>query len=69
MSTEVGISATDHRVALRRAAAAAPAVEIRVGVKVTGWVTTENGAPRAACLTVDEGNPVRGEIVVDALAR
>ena len=55
--------------ALRRAAAAEPAVEIRTGVRVTGLLTSEGGAPRAAGVAVDEGDPVRGDVVVDALGR
>ncbi len=55
--------------ALRRAAAAEPAVEIRAGVRVTGLLTNENEAPRAAGVAVDEGGPVRGDLVVDALGR
>ena len=55
--------------ALRRAAAAEPAVQIRAGVRVAGLLTTENGAPRAAGVVVDQGDLVRGDIVVDALGR
>ena len=55
--------------ALRRAAAAEPAIEIRSGVQVTGLLTSGNGAQRAAGVAVDEGDPVRGDIVVDALGR
>ena len=55
--------------ALRRAAAAESAVEIRAGVRVAGLLTTENGAPRAAGVFVDQGDPVRGDVVVDALGR
>jgi 2-polyprenyl-6-methoxyphenol hydroxylase-like FAD-dependent oxidoreductase len=55
--------------ALRRAAMAEPAVEIRAGVQVTGLLTSENGAPRAHGVAVDEGDPVRGDLVVDALGR
>ena len=55
--------------ALRRAAAAEPAVEIRPGVRVAGLLTTENEAPRAAGVVVDQGDPVRGDVVVDALGR
>ena len=55
--------------AIRRAAAAEPAVEIRGGVRVEGLLTTDNGAPRAAGVATDEGNPVRGDVVVDALGR
>ena len=55
--------------ALRRAAAAEPAVEIRAGVRVTGLLTSENGMPRATGVAVDGGESVRGDIVVDALGR
>jgi 2-polyprenyl-6-methoxyphenol hydroxylase-like FAD-dependent oxidoreductase len=55
--------------ALRRAAAAEAAVEIRSGVRVTGLVTSEAGAPRAAGVAVDEGDAVRGDVVVDGLGR
>ncbi|MEN3280722.1 MAG: hypothetical protein V7607_1862 [Solirubrobacteraceae bacterium] len=55
--------------ALRRAAAAEPAVEIRAGVQVTGLLTGDSGAPRARGVTVDDGDPVRGDVVVDALGR
>ena len=55
--------------ALRRAAAADPAVEIRAGVRVTGLVAQENGARRAAGVAVDGSDPVRGDVVVDALGR
>jgi len=55
--------------ALRRAAAAEPTVEIRAGVRVTGLLTSESGAPRAAGVAVDEGDPVRGDVVIDALGR
>src|SRR5215218_3900981 len=55
--------------ALRRAAAAEPAIEIRAGVRATGLLTSENGAARATGVAVDEGDPVRGDVVVDALGR
>ena len=55
--------------ALRRAAAAEPAVEIRAGVRARGLLTSQNGAPRATGVAVDEGAPVRGDVVVDALGR
>jgi 2-polyprenyl-6-methoxyphenol hydroxylase-like FAD-dependent oxidoreductase len=55
--------------ALRRAAAAEPAVEIRAGVRASGLLTSQNGAPRAVGVAVDDGDPVRGDIVVDALGR
>jgi 2-polyprenyl-6-methoxyphenol hydroxylase-like FAD-dependent oxidoreductase len=55
--------------ALRRAAAAEPAVDIRAGVRVTGLLTSENEAPRATGVAVDQGGSVRGDVVVDALGR
>jgi 2-polyprenyl-6-methoxyphenol hydroxylase-like FAD-dependent oxidoreductase len=55
--------------ALRRAAAAEPAVEIRAGVHVTGLLRNGNGAPRAVGVAVDDGDPVRGDVVIDALGR
>jgi 2-polyprenyl-6-methoxyphenol hydroxylase-like FAD-dependent oxidoreductase len=55
--------------ALRRAAAAEPAVEIRAGVRITGLLTSENETPRAVGVAVDDGDPVRGDVVVDALGR
>jgi 2-polyprenyl-6-methoxyphenol hydroxylase-like FAD-dependent oxidoreductase len=55
--------------ALRRAAAAEPAVEVRAGVRVAGLLTSEGGAPRATGVAVDEGGPVFGDVVVDALGR
>jgi 2-polyprenyl-6-methoxyphenol hydroxylase-like FAD-dependent oxidoreductase len=55
--------------ALRRAAAAEPAVEIRAGVQVTGVLTSEDGAPRAVGVAVDDGDSVHGDVVVDALGR
>ena len=55
--------------ALRRAVAAEPAVEIRAGVRVAGLLTSENGASRAGGVRVDQGDPVRGDVVVDALGR
>ena len=48
---------------------AEPAVEIRAGVRVTGLVAQENGARRAAGVAVDGSDPVRGDVVVDALGR
>ena len=53
--------------ALRRAAAAESAVEIRAGVRVTGLLMSENGLPRATGVAVDEGHPVRGDVVVLSL--
>jgi 2-polyprenyl-6-methoxyphenol hydroxylase-like FAD-dependent oxidoreductase len=55
--------------ALRRAAAAEPTVEIRGGVTVAGLLTSEDGAPRAVGVVVDGDQPVRGDLVVDALGR
>jgi 2-polyprenyl-6-methoxyphenol hydroxylase-like FAD-dependent oxidoreductase len=55
--------------ALRRAAMAEPEVEIRAGVRATGLLTSENGPRRATGVVVDEGDPVRGDVVVDALGR
>ena len=55
--------------ALRRTAAAEPAIEIRAGLRVTGLLTSGDGAPRATGVTVDAGAPVRGDLVVDALGR
>jgi 2-polyprenyl-6-methoxyphenol hydroxylase-like FAD-dependent oxidoreductase len=55
--------------ALRRAAAAEPAVEMRAGSRVTGLLASENGARRAAGVAVDGGDPVRGDVVIDALGR
>jgi len=55
--------------ALRRAAASEPAVELRTGVHVTGLLSSEDGTPRATGVAVDEGDPIRGDVVVDALGR
>ncbi len=55
--------------ALRRAAAAEAAIEIRSGVEVTGLSTSDDGTARAMGVAVDEGDPIRGDIVVDALGR
>jgi 2-polyprenyl-6-methoxyphenol hydroxylase-like FAD-dependent oxidoreductase len=55
--------------ALRRAAAAQPGVELRSGVHVGGLVTSDNGTTRAAGVHTDEGEEVRGDVVVDALGR
>jgi 2-polyprenyl-6-methoxyphenol hydroxylase-like FAD-dependent oxidoreductase len=54
--------------ALRRAAVAEPAIELRAGVKVAGLLADGSGA-RAAGVAVSDGDPVRGDIVVDALGR
>ena len=55
--------------ALRRAAAAQTGVELRSGVQVTGLLTVENGATRAAGVLLGDREAVRGDIVVDALGR
>ena len=55
--------------ALRRAAAAEPAVEIRAGVRVSGLLMSQNGAPRAVGVIVEDGSTVRGDVMVDALGR
>ena len=55
--------------ALRRAAAREPAIELRAGVRVTGLLKTENAAPRARGVAVENGDPVQADIVVDALGR
>jgi 2-polyprenyl-6-methoxyphenol hydroxylase-like FAD-dependent oxidoreductase len=55
--------------ALRRAAAAESAVELRAGVQVTGLLTSEDQVPRAVGVTLDTGESVRGDVVVDALGR
>jgi 2-polyprenyl-6-methoxyphenol hydroxylase-like FAD-dependent oxidoreductase len=53
--------------ALRRAAVAEPAIELRAGVHVTGLLN--NGARRATGVTVGDGERVDGDVVVDALGR
>ncbi|MGZ6563088.1 MAG: FAD-dependent oxidoreductase [Solirubrobacteraceae bacterium] len=55
--------------ALRRAAAAEPAVEIRSGVRVSALISSANGASRALGVSVDGGELIRGDMVVDALGR
>src|SRR4051794_9127406 len=55
--------------ALRRAVVQEPAVEMRAGCTITGLVAGGDGAARAAGVTVDDGAPVRGDLVVDALGR
>jgi 2-polyprenyl-6-methoxyphenol hydroxylase-like FAD-dependent oxidoreductase len=54
--------------ALRRAAAAEPAVEIVAGAKVAGLITTDDRAPRAIGVAT-EADEFRGELIVDALGR
>lgn len=55
--------------ALRRAAAAEPSVELRAGVSVTGVLASESAPPRALGVSIADGPPVLGDIVVDALGR
>lgn len=55
--------------ALRRAAAVEPAVELRAGVHVAGLVTAGDTAARAVGVAVAGGDPVLGDVVVDALGR
>ena len=55
--------------ALRRAAAAEPAVELRAGVDVAGLLTAEDGTARAVGVAIDGADPVRADLVVDALGR
>src|SRR4051794_1277527 len=55
--------------ALRRAAAAEPDVDILGGVRVAGLLASGNGVPRAQGVAVHGGDPVRGDVVIDALGR
>ena len=55
--------------ALRRAAAAEPDVELRRGVRITGLLTDDGQRPRAFGVAPADGEPVRGDVVVDALGR
>jgi 2-polyprenyl-6-methoxyphenol hydroxylase-like FAD-dependent oxidoreductase len=55
--------------ALRRAAAGEPAIELRPGVNVTGLLTEANGDSRAMGVEIENGEGVRGDLVVDALGR
>jgi 2-polyprenyl-6-methoxyphenol hydroxylase-like FAD-dependent oxidoreductase len=55
--------------ALRRAAAAEPGVELRLGVRVAGLLIDEGSPPRATGVALDDGDEVRGDLVVDALGR
>lgn len=54
--------------ALRRAAAADPGVELRQGSQVTTLLASDDGR-RALGVSVADGSPVRGDVVVDALGR
>jgi 2-polyprenyl-6-methoxyphenol hydroxylase-like FAD-dependent oxidoreductase len=55
--------------ALRRAASAEPAVELRAGVEVAGLLRSDGASPRALGVAVTDGEEVRGDVVVDALGR
>jgi 2-polyprenyl-6-methoxyphenol hydroxylase-like FAD-dependent oxidoreductase len=55
--------------ALRRAAAAEPDVELRSGTRIAGLLTADAGASRAVGVTLEDGERIRGDIVVDALGR
>jgi 2-polyprenyl-6-methoxyphenol hydroxylase-like FAD-dependent oxidoreductase len=54
--------------ALRRAAAAEPAVVLRAGCSITG-MAMRDGDRRADGVTLEGGETVRGDLVVDALGR
>lgn len=54
--------------ALRRAATSEPGVELRGGTQVTGILRAEDGRS-AGGVTVAGAEPVRGDVVVDALGR
>ena len=55
--------------ALRHAAAAEPAIELRPDTRVEGLLMTENGAARATGVATDDGAMQHGDVVVDALGR
>jgi 2-polyprenyl-6-methoxyphenol hydroxylase-like FAD-dependent oxidoreductase len=55
--------------ALRRAAADEPSVEIRSSAHVAGLLTGGTGAGRAIGVALEDGEEVRGDLVVDALGR
>ena len=55
--------------ALRRAAAAEHAVELRPGVRLAGLLRSGDGASCAAGVAVNDGEVVHGDVVVDALGR
>jgi 2-polyprenyl-6-methoxyphenol hydroxylase-like FAD-dependent oxidoreductase len=53
--------------ALRRAVAAEPTIELRAGARVGALL--DDGAGRAIGVALDGGEPVRGDLIVDALGR
>lgn len=55
--------------ALRRAAEAEPAVELRSRSHVAGLLTSGKGSDRAVGVALANGEEVRGDVVVDALGR
>jgi 2-polyprenyl-6-methoxyphenol hydroxylase-like FAD-dependent oxidoreductase len=55
--------------ALRRAAEAERAVELRAAARVIGLLEDESGARRALGVMVEDDDPVRGDVVIDALGR
>jgi 2-polyprenyl-6-methoxyphenol hydroxylase-like FAD-dependent oxidoreductase len=55
--------------ALRQAAAAEPAVELRPGARITGLDRHENGSHRGFGVQLTDGDVVRGDVLVDALGR
>ena len=55
--------------ALRMAVEAEPAVELRVAARVIGLLEDESGTRRARGVMVEDDDPVRGDIVIDALGR
>lgn len=55
--------------ALRRAAAAEPGVELRPGARIAGLLTDDGAPSRALGVAVEDGDAVRGDVVVDALGR
>jgi 2-polyprenyl-6-methoxyphenol hydroxylase-like FAD-dependent oxidoreductase len=55
--------------ALRHAAAAEPAIDLRQGTRVAGLLRADNGAARATGVATDDGASVQGDVVIDALGR
>ena len=54
---------------LRRVAAAEPAIELRPGSRVAGLLVAGNGQPYGAGVGLEDGEAVRGDLMVDALGR
>src|SRR5918997_2346583 len=55
--------------ALRRAAAAESAIELRPAERITGLALEDGGAPRASGVAVEGRELVRGDVIIDALGR